>query len=163
LFLNNGVVVVHLTAAQLAGFDTITQQSGNAVQIMAQETGTYSLAGKNITASPIVLVGSSGADALVGSPGVVIPAGLSGDGVLAGDSGGVIIDGVAGAGHLIGGAGDDTFVFHPDDTVDGEIMDGGDDFDRLVVSDNNRSPFSSFSSIEELYLNSGVTNVFLGY
>src|SRR5262249_47053004 len=63
---------------------------------------------------------------------------------------------------MSGGAGNDTFVIHPNDAAAGEVMNGNDGFDRLVVSNNNMNPGSRFFNMEELFLSSGVKNIVLG-
>jgi len=89
---------------------------------------------------------------------------LGGDGndTLFGGGGDDTLDGGSGADIMNGSSGNDTIVIHANDVSFGEIIDGGDDIDRLVVSDNNMHPFrATISNMEELFLNSGVQSVFL--
>jgi Ca2+-binding RTX toxin-like protein len=60
--------------------------------------------------------------------------------LLDGGDGDDTLDGGPGADIMYGGAGNDTFVIHPNDAAVGEFIDGGDGFDRLVVSNNNMNP-----------------------
>jgi Ca2+-binding RTX toxin-like protein len=106
--------------------------------------------------------GGDGNDTLIGGSGNDTLFGQNGNDFLDGGDGDDILDGGTGFDIMSGGAGNDTIVIHAGDVFAGEIINGGDGFDRLVVSDNNMHPFrASIGEMEELFLNSGVQNVFL--
>ena len=109
-----------------------------------------------------VVKGEDGNDQIAGGGGNDTLFGQDGNDFLEGGDGDDTLDGGVGADIMNGGAGNDTIVIHAGDVFAGEIIDGGNGIDRLVVSDNNMHPFrATVSNMEELYLNSGVQNVFL--
>src|SRR4029077_1144923 len=110
-----------------------------------------------------IISGGAGVDSLSGGSGNDTLLGGASNDLLDGGDGDDTLDGGPGADIMYGGAGNDTFVIHPNDAAVGEFIDGGDGFDKLVVSNNNMNPGSSFLNMEELFLNSGVKNIVLGY
>jgi Ca2+-binding RTX toxin-like protein len=108
------------------------------------------------------VLGGEGNDQISGGAGNDTLFGQDGNDFLDGGNGDDTLDGGVGADIMNGGAGNDTIVIHAGDVFAGEIIDGGDGIDRLVVSDNNMHPFrATVSNMEELFLNRGVQNVFL--
>jgi len=163
----NGPVVVNLVDQ--------TQNAGSAAGDLIFGVEVFQLSGFND-----VFVGSDNVDTVDGGTGDDIISGGAGDDVLSGGDGNDTLfgqngndfldggdgddtlDGGTGSDVMSGGAGNDTIVIHAGDVFAGEVIDGGDGFDRLVVSDNNMHPFrATISNMEELFLNSGVQNVFL--
>jgi len=163
----NGPVVVNLVDQ--------TQNAGSAAGDLIFGVEVFQLSGFND-----VFVGSDNGDTVDGGTGDDIISGGAGDDVLSGGDGNDTLfgqngndfldggdgddtlDGGPGSDVMSGGAGNDTIVIHAGDVFAGEVIDGGDGFDRLVVSDNNMHPFrATISNMEELFLNSGVQNVFL--
>src|SRR5262249_55840023 len=163
----NGPVVVNLVDQ--------TQNAGSAAGDLIFGVEVFQLSGFND-----VFVGSDNGDTVDGGTGDDIISGGAGDDVLSGGGGNDTLfgqngndfldggdgddtlDGGPGSDVMSGGAGNDTIVIHAGDVFAGEVIDGGDGFDRLVVSDNNMHPFrATISNMEELFLNSGVQNVFL--
>lgn len=110
-----------------------------------------------------IITGGAGVDSLSGGTGNDTLFGGAGDDTLLGGEGDDTLVGGPGADIMRGEAGNDTFVIHPNDAAVGEFIDGGDGFDRLVVSNNNMNPGSGFLNMEELFLSSGVKNIVLGY
>jgi Ca2+-binding RTX toxin-like protein len=108
------------------------------------------------------LDGGAGNDALFGGDGNDTLLGGDGNDTLDAGDGDDILDGGVGADNMTGGTGNDTIVIHANNVPFGESIDGGDGIDRLVVSNSNMHPFrATISNMEELFLNSGVQNVFL--
>jgi Ca2+-binding RTX toxin-like protein len=110
-----------------------------------------------------IISGGAGVDFLYGGIGNDTLLGGDNNDLLDGGDGDDTLDGGPGADVMYGGAGNDAFVIHPNDAAVSEFIDGGDGFDRLVVSNNNMNPGSGFVNMEELFLNSGVSNIVLGY
>jgi Ca2+-binding RTX toxin-like protein len=134
-----------------------TQNTGDAAGDVIVNVEAFLLNG-----SDDVFVGSDGNYFVDGEGGDDIINGGAGNDTLIGDSGDDILDGGHGADEMDGGAGNDTIVIHAGDVTFGEIIDGGDGFDRLVVSDNDMHPFAAaISNMEELDLASGVRDVYL--
>src|SRR6267142_938570 len=104
---------------------------------------------------------TGGNDTLLGGDGNDTLSGQNGNDFLDGGVGDDTLDGGAGLDIISGGVGNDTIVIHASEVPFGEIIDGGDGIDRLVVGDNNMHPHATISNMEELFLNSGVQNVFL--
>src|SRR5262249_52360354 len=81
---------------------------------------------------------------------------------LSGGEGDDTLEGGTGADTVLGGAGNDIIVIRAGDVAFGEFIDGGDDFDRLIVGDKNMHPFrTAIAHMEELDFGFGVQNVFL--
>jgi len=109
-----------------------------------------------------IISGGAGGDLLFGGNDNDTLFGGEGNDLLDGGDGDDILNGGPGADEMDGGAGNDTIVIHAGDVSFGEIIDGGDGFDRLVVSDDDMHPFAAaISNMEELDLASGVRNVYL--
>jgi Ca2+-binding RTX toxin-like protein len=141
-------IISDVEAFRLSSFNDVFVGSDNSTTVNGGAGDDVITGG----ASDDVLSGDDGNDTLVGGDGTDFLDGGDGDDTL---------DGGAGADIMSGGAGNDTIVVHSGDVLFGESIDGGDGFDRLVVSDNNMGPRATFSNMEELFLSSGVTNVFL--
>lgn len=78
------------------------------------------------------LFGEDGNDVLLGGDGYDELYGGDGDDVLVGDEGDDWLDGGLGIDQLRGGGGDDSFLFHNDTSI-GDMFDGGDGMDTLVL------------------------------
>lgn len=103
--------------------------------------------------------GTGGNDTLFGNEGNDDLDGGGGDDRLDGGAGDDTLDGGAGADNISGGDGNDTIVVHANQVPTGETIDGGNDFDKLVVSDNGMVPLATITNMEELDLASGVSVV----
>jgi Ca2+-binding RTX toxin-like protein len=142
------------------GDDTISGGAGD--DILFGGSGRHGGRGNPIPGGNDTLLGGDGNDTISGGDGNDTLLGENGNDFLDGGVGDDTLDGGTGSDVMNGGGGNDTIVIHAGDVFSGEIIDGGDGVDRLVVSDNNMHPFrATVSNMEELHLNSGVQNVFL--
>jgi hypothetical protein len=147
-----GIGDITLNATQLAGVSAIINSKTPTSELVlkAASAGTYSLAGKSISGG-VGLNGSSGNDTLTGSSGV---------NTINGNGGNDTIRGGQGADTINAGDGDDSIQIFSGEVPSGESIDGGNGTDRLTVGNNNMNPSAmAVANMEELYLNSGVTNL----
>jgi len=174
-----GDELVNVEVFQLSGFgdvfvgsdgnDTVDGETGDDIisggagdDTLFGGSGHHGGRGTHSTGGNDTLFGGDGNDTLLGGDGNDTLFGQNGNDFLDGGDGDDILDGGTGFDIMSGGAGNDTIVIHAGDVFSGEVINGGDGFDRLVVSDNNMHPFrASIGEMEELFLNSGVQNVFL--
>ena len=142
-------------SGQLAAFATIASGNLRSITIHAAGAGTYSLAGKTLSAI-VTLNGSSSDDVLTGSAGNDIILGNGGDDTIGGGAGHDTITGGSGADSISGGDGDDLIRVTSSSDANGDTIDGGAGHDKLRVSDNGDiSGISSLAGMEELELAGG--------
>jgi Ca2+-binding RTX toxin-like protein len=94
--------------------------------------------------------GSGVADTISGGIGNDIITGSAAGDSINGDADDDRIDGGGGADNLQGGTGFDTFVYNTGEAASGEIIDGGDDDDRVLVQSDETFVDATFVGIEEI-------------
>ncbi|MGH6734786.1 MAG: calcium-binding protein [Methyloceanibacter sp.] len=135
-------------ASQFQAFDTIEHTNGTTFQIALTlvESGaptTLDLTQK--VSNPVFVLGTPDGETITG--------GQSGD-TLFGEDGDDTLDGGAGLDFVDGGGGDDTIISKAGEGGNGEQLDGGEDFDDLILDRSNETVAFNFSFAD------AITNVF---
>ncbi|MDK3020960.1 M10 family metallopeptidase C-terminal domain-containing protein, partial [Pseudodonghicola flavimaris] len=138
-FVQNGVANIDLSGFTFQDWNAVASDSDTV--ILHGDTGSNTLTGSS---QIDVIYGNDGGDVLLGG---------AGDDSLYGGDGNDNLTGGAGADVQSGGAGNDNFFFYDgEDEGPGSIIDGGTEYDRVVMSGAGVFNLSTvaFTSIEEL-------------
>jgi Ca2+-binding RTX toxin-like protein len=115
-------IILHTVAGQSLTL-VVTDEMRTNIEQVTGLNGDELLDGRALS-SGITLDGEAGNDVLLGGQG---------DDVLTGGSGNDLLSGGAGNDFMLGGDGDDIFSYRGSDTPAGDILDGGDGFDDIVL------------------------------
>ena len=153
---------VSMTAAQFNAFGSLDAEIFLTTSDPISVTGKTFADGSAIYLSPVnntltltgivgsspKIVGSTGKDTITGSNLADELIGADGNDLLRGGGGNDTLDGGSGSDKMYGGAGDDRLIVS-DQNIAGDVVDGGDGFDTLVVDSLDISALG-FTGIERI-------------
>ena len=154
LWLNTGSLML------AAGGNSLRLNDDSAISLVAGGAGndgiTVVAAGDADWAGAFRIDGGAGNDTITGGGNRDYLLGGAGNDVLDGGAGGDVLEGGAGLDTLRGGAGYDVFEIDQAGLVNGEILDGGADFDQLTLTGTSEISLSNYTITGIEWLQSNV-------